>query len=96
MVAKKKFSRTGKLRRSPRQPSLRQGRHQVNVLLGTELKNQIFDSALRNGRTFSAEAAVLLQFAITINRLLATMDVTVEQVAAKAALKNKGERISRD
>jgi hypothetical protein len=88
MVAKKKPSRTGKLR-SPRAPSLRRGRSQVNILLSDELKDQILGAAQKSGRTFSAQASVMIEIATTVTRLLAIAGLTVEQVAAKAARKSR-------
>jgi hypothetical protein len=83
----------GRRKKGPRQPSLRRGRYQINVLLGAETKDYLLAAARKSGRTTSAEAAVLVENAITMNRLLAAMATTIEQVAAgnlEVALRKAG------
>jgi hypothetical protein len=67
--------------RRPRQPSRRRDRFQVNMLLSNETKNYLLAAAKKSGRTTSAEAAVLVENAINMNRILAVMGKTAEQIA---------------
>jgi hypothetical protein len=52
------------------------------MLLSAETKDYLLAAAKKSGRTTSAEAAVLVENAINMNRILAAIGTTAEQIAA--------------
>jgi hypothetical protein len=78
-MARKKLSRRKK--GTPRQPSIKRGRHQVNILMTPELKDQLLAAATKNNRTISSEGAALVETAIAIKGLLAAIGARADEIA---------------